>query len=108
MGTRPVFDLSPMGRGVYEGVAAIRGFWEDWASTYQEWSVEPEEMLEVGPGLTLAVITQKGRPPGSSRNVRLHYAAVAIWVDGVTVRVTNYGDIDEARAAAERLAESRE
>jgi hypothetical protein len=64
-------------------------------------------MLEVGRGLTLAVIRQKGRPAGSSSEVRLHYAAVAIWVDSVTVRITNYGDTDEARAAAERLAESR-
>jgi hypothetical protein len=30
-----------------------------------------------------------------------------VWEDGLIVRVTNYTDIDEARAAAERLAEER-
>ena len=35
------------------------------------------------------------------------FAAVGIWVDGKNVRTTNYTDIDEARAAAERLAEER-
>jgi ketosteroid isomerase-like protein len=80
-GHDPVLDLSPMGLGVYEGFAAIRGFWEGWTNTYQELSVEPEEMLEIGRGLTLAAITQTGRPARSSSDVRLHYAAVAIWTD---------------------------
>src|SRR5207248_4133934 len=44
---------------------------------------------------------------GGSGEVRLRYAAVGVWADGLVVRVTNYTDVDEARAAAERLAESR-
>jgi hypothetical protein len=32
---------------------------------------------------------------------------VGIWVEGLLLLVTNYADINEARAAAERLAESR-
>jgi hypothetical protein len=32
---------------------------------------------------------------------------VALTVEGLIERVTAYGDIDEARAAAERLAEER-
>jgi hypothetical protein len=39
--------------------------------------------------------------------VRLRYAAVAVWGAGMVERVTNYSDIEAARAAAERLAESR-
>ncbi len=35
------------------------------------------------------------------------YAAVSVWADGLAMRVTNHTDIDEARAAAERLAEER-
>ena len=35
------------------------------------------------------------------------YAIVAVWVEGLIVRIMNYTDIDEARGAAERLAESR-
>jgi ketosteroid isomerase-like protein len=106
-GPSPVWDLSPMGLGEYEGLEAIRDFWEDWVGAYEEWEAEPEEMLDLGNGVTLAVIIQKGRPAGSGGEVRLRYAAVAVWVDGVIVRITNYGDIDEARGAAERLAKSR-
>jgi hypothetical protein len=34
-------------------------------------------------------------------------APVSIWTDGLAERVMNYADIDDGRAAAERLAESR-
>jgi hypothetical protein len=53
------------------------------------------------------VVIQKGRPVGSSGEVQLSYGAVGVWEDGKIVRMTNYRDIDEARAAAERLAEER-
>jgi ketosteroid isomerase-like protein len=106
-GPDPVWDLSPMGLGVYEGLPAIRDFWEDWVDAYEEWKAEAEEMLDLGNGVTLAVVIQKGRPVGSSGDVGLRYAAVGVWAEDVIVRITNYGDIDEARAAAERLADSR-
>jgi ketosteroid isomerase-like protein len=34
-------------------------------------------------------------------------ASVTLWEDAKIARITNYGDIDEARATAERLAEER-
>jgi len=37
----------------------------------------------------------------------MRHANVFVWVEGLIVRVTHYDDIDEARAAAERLAEER-
>jgi hypothetical protein len=44
---------------------------------------------------------------GRDRGAVVEPQAVAIWVDGVTVRIANYGDIDEAPGAAVRLGESR-
>jgi SnoaL-like protein len=38
----------------FEGVAAIRGFFEDFIGAYEEYRVEPEEILEVGNRVTLA------------------------------------------------------
>jgi ketosteroid isomerase-like protein len=55
-GPDPVWDVSPKGLGLYVGVVAVRGFFEDWIGI---------------------------------------------------ARTTNYGEIDAARAAAERLAEER-
>ena len=52
-----------------------------------------------------AVDLQHGRPSGSDGFVRFRYAAVSTWADGLIALQTNYTDIDEARAAAERLAQ---
>jgi ketosteroid isomerase-like protein len=100
--------LGSMGMGAsFEGVAAIRGFFEDFMSAYEEFEVEPEEILDLGNGVMLSVALQQGRPFGSSGRVQMRFASVATWVDGAIVRQTLYTDIDEARAAAERLAQDR-
>ena len=103
-----VWDMNPLGGlGTFEGHAAIRGFWEDWYSSYDELEIEPEEILDLGNGVVFAPVIQKARLVGSGGHVQLRYAMVAVWVEGLNMRLTNYGDIDEARAAAERLAEER-
>ena len=102
-----VWDMSPWGIGIFEGTEAIRGFFEDWLGAYEEYRLEAEEIVELGNGVVFAVLLQGGRPSGSSGDVQLRYASVGIWVDGLQVRTTNYRDIDEARAVAERLAEER-
>jgi ketosteroid isomerase-like protein len=95
-------------RTTLEGVAAIRGFWQDWFVSYEEFWFEPEEMLDLGNRVTFGVVILKGRPVGGSGYVQMRYASVFEWVDGLVVRATFYTDADQARAAAERLAESRE
>jgi ketosteroid isomerase-like protein len=107
MGPDPVWDMSPMGLGIYEGVVAVRRFFEDWIGSYEEWESEIEEVLDLGNGVVLAVFLQNARLAGASGHVQLRYASVSELVDGLFVRITNYSDIDEARAAAERLAEER-
>jgi len=94
--------------GRFEGVAAIRGFIEDWLANYEEFAVTLEEVRDLGNGVTFSVIRQQGRLVGSSGHVQLRHAAVDVWVDGVIARAITPADIDEARAAAERLAEERE
>jgi ketosteroid isomerase-like protein len=91
----------------FEGLAGIRGFWEDWFASYEELEVEQEEILDLGNGVVFAVLIQNARLVGGSGEVRIRYGAVSVWIEGVVVRVTNYPDPDEARAAAERLAEER-
>jgi ketosteroid isomerase-like protein len=102
-----VYDMSPFGMGVFEGRAAARGFIEDWWRPYEEYEFEAEEVLDLGNGVGFRVLIMKGRPVGSSGEVELRYAAVGVWEEAKIVRMTNYNDIDEARAAAERLAEER-
>jgi hypothetical protein len=66
-----------------------------------------EELRDVGNGVIFGVSHQGGRPRGSSGLVALRYAGVGTWRDGLLERLTLYTDIDEARAAAERLAKER-
>ena len=102
-----VWDASPWGMGVFEGRAAVRRFFEDWAGSYTDLDWTAEEVRDLGNGVTFAVILQQGRVAGSSGSVQLRYASVAEWIGGLIARNTTYTDIDEARAAAERLAEER-
>jgi ketosteroid isomerase-like protein len=93
--------------GVFEGRAAIRGFWEDWLGSYDELTLELEEMCDLGHGVSFAVVVMRGRPRGSIGWVQFRYASVGSWVDGLIERSTNYLNVDAARAAAERLAHER-
>jgi hypothetical protein len=54
-----------------------------------------------------AVGLQRGRPKGRSEFVELRNAAVAIWRGGLIERMATHTNVDEARAAAERLAKER-
>jgi ketosteroid isomerase-like protein len=93
--------------GTFEGAAAIRGLSEDMVTPHEQSKVEAEEILDLGGGVLFSVLRMTARPVGSSGEVRFHWASVLILTEGLIEQQTNYMDIDDARAAAERLAESR-
>jgi ketosteroid isomerase-like protein len=66
-----------------------------------------ETILDLGNGVVFSVNDQHARLAGSSGAIRLRDAWVCDFREGLVARLTVYPDIDEARAAAERLAESR-
>jgi hypothetical protein len=103
----PVWDLSPMGLGVYRGTPAVRGFFEDWIGSYDLFEVELEECRDLGKGIVFGVIVQRARLAGSSGDLTIRYASVTTWANALIVSVTNYPDIEQARATAKRLAEER-
>jgi ketosteroid isomerase-like protein len=92
---------------VFEGRAAIRGFMQEWTGAYEEFEMQPEEVLDLGGGIIFSAVRQRGRLLGSAGSVEWRFGAVAIWSDGSIVRAITYDDIDAARAAAERLAGER-
>jgi hypothetical protein len=57
--------------------------------------------------VVVGIVTMRGRSPGSAGWVSQRYAAVSTVTDGLIDGTTNLFDVDEARAAAERLAEER-
>jgi ketosteroid isomerase-like protein len=102
-----VWDDSALGLGTHEGLAAIRQHVGDWVGSYEELENTPEERLDLGHGVMFGVSVQKGRLVGGTSYVQLCYATVTVWVEGRIKRFTTYTDIDEARAAAEWLAQER-
>ncbi|HST33447.1 MAG TPA: nuclear transport factor 2 family protein [Solirubrobacteraceae bacterium] len=95
------------GAGSFDGVDAIRRLWEDYYGNYEQIRVLAEELIDFGNGVVLAVNKQEARPLGSSGTVHTREAFLYEWERGLIVRVSNYGDVDEARAAAARLAEAK-
>ena len=49
-----VWDASPMGIGTFEGQVAMRGFWEDWLSSYEGWGLQVHEAMVAGVPVTVA------------------------------------------------------
>ncbi len=103
----PVWDMSEMGMGVFEGLGPVRGLLEDWNGSYDEWEIELETLLDLGHGVVYAVLMERARPAGSTGRVQLRYAAVIVFAGNLIARANTYPDIDDARAAAELLARER-
>jgi ketosteroid isomerase-like protein len=102
-----VYDTSPSGFGVYEGIAAIREFIEGYWKAFSDLRIELEEFVDLGNGVTFAVSRHHAHTVGSTAPIQAREAQVTEWSDGLVVRITVYIDLDEARAAAERLAQER-
>jgi ketosteroid isomerase-like protein len=102
-----VVDFSDAGLGTHEGVDAIRALFEDWFRSYAEYETTADEILRLGENVVLTINTQTARLSGGSGFVQHQDAYVLLVEDGLVARLTPYRNIDEARAAAERLAEER-
>jgi ketosteroid isomerase-like protein len=89
------------------GLTAIRGHLEDNLRPYEEYQVRLEEFLDLGNGVSFSVTLHRGRLVGGSGVVQMRIGAVVLREGGLIMRVRTSIDIDEARAAAERLAQER-
>ena len=95
------------GLGTFEGATAVRGFLEDFPSAYESFETEPEEILDMGGGIIFAVIRHAGRLRGGAGRVEQRFAWVMASKEELVVRVLAGMRIEQARAAAGRLAEER-
>jgi ketosteroid isomerase-like protein len=92
-----VMDMSDVVIGSFEGAASIRSFVEDWWGTWGDHLIELEELVDLGHGVVFSRVREEGRLMGSDGHVEQRRGWILVWVQGM---------IDEARAAAARLAES--
>jgi ketosteroid isomerase-like protein len=95
------------GLGDLKGEAQLRDFFEVYLGSFDDLEFETEPILNLGNGVVFAVIHQNARPLGSAARVRTREGWGAVFLDAKIVRGWTSSDIDEARAAAERLAEER-
>jgi hypothetical protein len=95
------------GLEVFEGREAIRVALEDWIGVYADFEQVVQEFRELGGGVGFGVFLQRGRLQGSGGFLELRYANVAAWTNGLIERMTSYAEIDDGRAAGERLAQER-
>jgi ketosteroid isomerase-like protein len=104
-----VMDLTRTLGVALRGREAIRRFLEDWLVGYEAVEYTADEIFDFGNGVEFAVVLQTARPLGTTGSVQLREGVVAVYAQGLIVRHTVYphSDIDEARAAAERLAKER-
>jgi len=100
-----VWDVSRWGLGTHAGLKAIRHFLEDWFGSLERYDVRIEEIHDLGNGVIWLVVLQIAHTAGSRSLIRARSAPVFVWAECRIKRVTVYPDIDEARAAAEDLAE---
>ncbi|HME05084.1 MAG TPA: nuclear transport factor 2 family protein [Solirubrobacteraceae bacterium] len=102
-----VWDLSDQGLGTFEGVAAIRGWVEDWFGVWADLHLDVQEMLDLGHGVVLSRVREDGRLADGGGHVEQQRGWVVLAGQGKIARIAIYLGIDEARAAAERLAQER-
>ena len=90
------------------GASGVRGQLEGWAGVFEDFTIKVETVVDLGNGIVFSIYRQEGRPLGSTGVLKERGAMIYEWADGMIVRVIVRQDIDQARAAAERLAKSRE
>jgi ketosteroid isomerase-like protein len=101
-----VWKMQPLGIS-HRGAPAIRGFLEDWLGSYKNYEDDQEEALNLGSGVVFVVSRAEASPSESRSRVQERWSFTVVWVAGMVMRVTGRNDVDDARAAAERLAEER-
>jgi hypothetical protein len=94
--------------GSFNDKATIVAFVEEYWAMWENHRHYVEEILDLGHGVMFWIIREQGRMKGSDAYVENRHGWVTVvGIDGRFVCSTIYEDTDEARAAAERLAEER-
>jgi ketosteroid isomerase-like protein len=101
-----VWDVGGM-IGALEGRAAILAFVRDYWLMWDDHHHHVEQIVDLGHGVIRGVIREHGRIKGSDADVEARWVLVSLVVSDRVARSTTYTDVDEGRAAAERLAEER-
>lgn len=88
------------GGGIFSGVDSVLGFLRQWGDTFDELTVELEELIDAGDGRVVAVVHQKGVSK-TGVAVEMHDAHVWTVRDGKVARIQMFLSREAALAAAQ-------
>jgi ketosteroid isomerase-like protein len=86
--------------GEMQGIESARLYVQDWLGTFDNFSVVPEELLDVDDDRVIAIQRASGRAKLSGIETQLRYAVVYTLRGGRIVRCREYADRKEALKAA--------
>jgi len=86
-------------RQTYAGLNGAPEFVADWQEAWEDWELEPEELLDAGETV-VAIVRQRGRSKATGLPVDMRFAMVWTLRDGKQARMRMYASPDEALGAA--------
>jgi ketosteroid isomerase-like protein len=87
-------------QGPIHGKAALRAYLQDWIDTFDQFKVEPLEVIDAGQDQVVAVFRNSGRAKLSGVEADLTFAVLYTVRDGKVARGREYWTRDEAFEAA--------
>jgi ketosteroid isomerase-like protein len=90
-----VYDHDTPDQGDYRGHAGYARWLEDWGAAWADWSIEPEEYIDAGDSVVVA-IRMKTKGLGSGIEVERQDAMVWEMRAGKVVRLDYYNDRKQA------------
>ena len=91
----------PEGEETYHGHDGVRRFWSKMTDVFDEWTVEPEEVLAVSDGRVLVVLRERLRGRGSDMPLeQMNYHLLTRAADGRIARLQAFPDRETALEAA--------
>jgi ketosteroid isomerase-like protein len=87
---------------VYRGHEGVRRYFEDWVGAWDEYRVEPEEVIDTAADRVVVICRHGGRGKGSGVAIEQRVADVFTFRDGLAVRVQTVWDPADALAQVAR------
>jgi len=86
-------------RGTYDGVDGANAFLAEWLESFEDWTLDIEEVVDAG-DQAVAVVRQHGKAKHGGPDVEMRFAHLWTFRDGLAVRAEMYADPNEALEAA--------
>jgi ketosteroid isomerase-like protein len=92
--------IFPGSKPVYRGKEGIEEFWDFFLEAWETLELDTDRILEVDEESCLALCTMRGRGRSSGVDVKVRYAYLVTFSNGLVIRARGFSDWDEALEAA--------